>query len=291
MNAPGITHFAEVGSTNDWLLERANDLPDGHWVITDRQTAGRGRRGRSWGDGAGNLMASVLVRADGPVQQLSFVAAIALATALSSALSLTSPLPVDAKASPTAAGGAGGRDSLATGGGSGGEGDPTPDPSRKREGRREEEQRSEGDGRRLLLKWPNDLLLDGKKVSGILLERAGAALVIGFGVNIASFPEGTERPAISLAAAGLLAPAPIDVLARLATAFAEYRALWAAQGFEPIRVRWLAQAAGLGERIVVRLGDDTLHGVFAGLDPDGALTLRLDDGRTRAVHAGEVFAI
>lgn len=276
MNAPGITHLAEVGSTNDWLLERANDLPDGHWVITDRQTAGRGRRGRAWRDGAGNLMASVLVRADGPVQQLSFVAAIALATALSSALPLTSPLPQ--------AGGAGGGGSLATSGGSGGEGDPT-SPSREREGRSEEE------GRRIQLKWPNDLLLDGKKVSGILLERAGAALVIGFGVNIASFPQGTERPAISLAAAGLAIPQPIDVLGGLATAFAEYRALWAVQGFEPIRARWLAQAAGLGDRIVVRLGDNTLEGVFEGLEPDGALTLRLDDGRKRAVHAGEVFAL
>jgi BirA family biotin operon repressor/biotin-[acetyl-CoA-carboxylase] ligase len=259
--APGITHLAEVGSTNDWLLERVGDLPDGHWVITDRQTAGRGRRGRAWGDGAGNLMASVLVRADGPVQQLSFVAAVALATALAS------PLPL--------AGGVGA--SLATGARSDGEDEPT-DPSREQQGR-------------LSLKWPNDLLLDGRKVSGILLERAGTALVIGFGVNIASFPQATERPAISLAAAGLPTPAPIDLLARLATAFAEYRALWAGQGFAPIRNRWLAQAAGLGDRIIVRLGDDPLEGVFEGLDPDGALSLRLDDGRRRAIHAGEVFAL
>ncbi len=237
-----VTHLAAVGSTNDWLLERADALPDGHWVITDRQTAGRGRRGRAWGDGAGNLMASVLVKAEGPVQQLSFVAALALVTAISAVV------PVDAKASPAAA-------------------------------------------ERLRLKWPNDLLLDGEKVSGILLERAGPALVIGFGVNLVSHPEGTERPAISLMAGGLVAPAPIELLGRLATAFAEYRALWAMQGFEPIRSRWLARAAGLGERIVVRLGDDTLHGRFDGLDSDGALLLRLDDGRLRAVHAGEVFAL
>ncbi len=231
-----VTHLAAVGSTNDWLLERADTLPDGHWVITDRQTAGRGRRGRAWGDGAGNLMASVLVKADGPVQQLSFVAALALVTAISAAL-----------------------------------------PS--------------GDAPRLRLKWPNDLLLDGAKVSGILLERAGNALVIGVGVNIASFPEATERPAISLAAAGLPVPTPRDLLEGLAMAFAEYRALWAAQGFGPIQSRWLALAAGVGDRIVVRLGDNTLQGRFEGLGPDGALALRLDDGRLRAVHAGEVFAL
>ena len=228
-----ITHLAEVGSTNDWLLARADALPDGHWVIADRQTAGRGRRGRVWSDGAGNLMASVLVRNEGAVQQLSFVAALAVLAAL---------------------------------------GGPA------------------GDAR-LKLKWPNDVLFNGIKVSGILLERAGDALVIGFGVNIISHPEATERPATSLAAAGLETPTATDVLARLMPAFAEYRALWAAQGFEPIRARWLAQAAGVGDRMIARLGAETLEGRFEGLEPDGALALRLDDGVLRAVHAGEVFAL
>lgn len=234
-----ITHLAEVGSTNDWLLARADDLGDGHWVIADRQTAGRGRRGRAWSDGAGNLMASVLVRAEGEVQQLSFVAALALLAALNAV---------------------------------GGHGPQTAAP-------------------RFCLKWPNDVLLDGVKVSGILLERAGDALVVGFGVNITSHPQATERPAISIAEAGLGAPAALDVLERLMSAFAEYRALWAAEGFEPIRARWLAEAAGKGGRIVARLGDSSLEGVFEGLEPDGALALRLDDGTLRPVHAGEVFAL
>ena len=261
MIPPGITHLAEVGSTNDWLLARAETLLDGHWVIADRQTAGRGRRGRAWGDGAGNLMASVLVKAEGQVQQLSFVAAVALAAALNSRL-------------PPAGG-----ESFTTETHSGSEQDPTLDPSRKRQ------------GGRILLKWPNDLLLDGRKVSGILLERAGNALVIGFGVNIASFPDGIERPAISLAAAGLPTLAPIDLLGGLITAFADYRVLWETQGFEPIRTRWLAQATALGDRIAARLGTETLEGRFEGLAADGALTLRLDDDSLRAIHAGEVFAL
>ena len=197
MTAPAFTHLAEVGSTNDWLLERAVGLADGHWLIADRQTAGRGRRGRAWGDGAGNLMASVIVRANGAVQQLSFVAALALLDALEAA---------------------------------GGQGAATPAP-------------------RFHLKWPNDVLLDGAKVSGILLERAGNALVIGFGANLAQHPGGTERPATSLAAAGLAVPTPLALLALLMPAFAHYRAIWADEGFEAVRNRWLARAAGLGERI------------------------------------------
>lgn len=241
---PGTTQLASVGSTNDWLLQHAPDLPDGHWVIADRQTAGRGRRGRVWKDGAGNLMASVLVRAEGAVQQLSFVAVLALLDALVAS---------------------GGPDLK-------GLGSATPAP-------------------RLSLKWPNDVLLDGLKVSGILLERAGDAIVIGFGVNIASHPDGTERPATSLAAAGMPSLAPVDLLALLMPAFTELRLLWATQGFAPIRARWLAHAAGLGGRIVARLGDQTLEGRFDGLDADGALALRLDDGSLRPVHAGEVFML
>lgn len=259
LTGTNITHLAAVGSTNDWLLERAKDLPDGHWVITDRQTAGRGRRGRVWGDGAGNLMASVLIRAEGQVQQLSFVAALALAAALKSQ--------------------AGGQPGFKATGTAGGERLFALDSA------------CAPDSRRIVLKWPNDLLLDGAKVSGILLERGSDALIIGFGVNLKTFPEGTERPAISLAAAGLPVPAPRDLLSALMPAFAEYRALWASQGFEPIRSRWLALAAGIGDRIAVRLGSETLEGRFEGLELDGALALRLDDGKLRAVHAGEVFAL
>lgn len=240
MNSDAFTHLAEVGSTNDWLLARAETLPDGHWVIADRQTAGRGRRGRVWNDGAGNLMASVLVRAEGPVQQLSFVAAVAL------------------------------RETISASGGRG------PGPQTPIDG--------------LRLKWPNDLLFGGKKLSGILLERSGDALVIGFGVNLAQHPAGLDRPATSLAAAGLVV-APLDLLVGLAATFARQRARWAASGFEPIRADWLAHAAGVGDRIAARLGAETIEGRFEDLAPDGALALRLDDGRLRAVHAGEVFAL
>ena len=230
----GFTHLAEVGSTNDWLLARADALPDGHWVIADRQTAGRGRRGRVWNDGAGNFMGSVLVKATGQVQQLSFVAALALHDALSS---------------------------LA------------------------------GQPARFALKWPNDVLLDGTKCSGVLLERVGEALVIGMGVNLAHHPDGTERPATSLAAAGLAVPTPAALLDELAAAFRHWRDQWATHGFGPIRTAWLSRASGVGSRIVARLGTESPEGIFIGLADDGALLIQLDDGSTRAIHAGEVFAL
>lgn len=150
------------------------------------------------------------------------------------------------------------------------------------------------DASRLSIKWPNDVLLNGVKCAGILLEAsgpgAGDVIAIGIGVNLAHHPAGTESPATSLAAAAS-APPPRDVLTRLAGQFDAWRARWTTVGFAPIRTAWLARARGLGERIRVRLPDETLEGVFQDLDGEGALLLRLDSGRLHPVHAGDVFGI
>jgi BirA family biotin operon repressor/biotin-[acetyl-CoA-carboxylase] ligase len=142
----------------------------------------------------------------------------------------------------------------------------------------------------LKLKWPNDLLLNGRKLSGILLERSGEALVIGIGVNLASHPDIPERPATSLGAEGI-ALGPRELHLALVDRFDDWRARWALHGFAPVRAEWLRHATGLGERVAARLGDDTLEGRFEGLDAEGALLLRLDDGHVRAIHAGEVFSL
>ena len=144
---------------------------------------------------------------------------------------------------------------------------------------------------RLTLKWPNDVLLDGVKLGGILLEGGAGATIIGFGVNLAGHPEGIERPATSLPAAGIAAPPAADVASALAAAFADLRADWRDHGFAPVRAAWLARAAGLGRRLEARLGSETVPGVFTGLAPDGALLLTLPDASVRAIHAGEVFAL
>ena len=148
------------------------------------------------------------------------------------------------------------------------------------------------------LKWPNDVLLAGRKVSGILIESGtvkdggGLWLAIGIGVNLGHAPEGLERPATCLAVHLTdKQPAPVfeDALQHLAGAFEGWRGVWDTQGFDAIATAWTARAAGIGQTCVVRLDRETFDGVAEGLDPDGALRLRTAGGELRRVHAGDVF--
>ena len=138
------------------------------------------------------------------------------------------------------------------------------------------------------VKWPNDVLLDGRKLSGILLEAGSGWLAIGIGINLAEHPANTEFPAISLAAAGMTPPAPDAALTVLAARFAHWRAVWRAGGFEPLRAAWLARAGGLGLPIRARLPHEERRGAFEGIDASGALLLREASG-VHAITAGEVF--
>jgi BirA family transcriptional regulator, biotin operon repressor / biotin---[acetyl-CoA-carboxylase] ligase len=133
------------------------------------------------------------------------------------------------------------------------------------------------------IKWPNDLLVDGAKLAGILLERQGDAVVVGFGVNLAHHPQGLDRPATSLEPP--VAPDPF--LARLAAAFAAWLGRWRAEGLAPVRAAWLAAAHPVGTVLTT----NDVHGRFDGLDESGALRLRLEDGGLRIIHAGDVFLL
>ena len=145
------------------------------------------------------------------------------------------------------------------------------------------------------VKWPNDVLANGQKISGILLESASqggadpAWLAVGIGINLKHHPADTEFPATSLPALGLAAPEPREALSRLAASFAKWYEVWRAQGFAPIRDAWLARAAGLGTRIRARLTNGETMGIFEGIDTNGALLLRETQDRVRAIAAGEVF--
>lgn len=139
----------------------------------------------------------------------------------------------------------------------------------------------------LSLKWPNDVLAEGRKIAGILLESERDWLVIGIGVNLASYPE--DVPAISLKALGKAPPSPRLALGHLAQSFAKWYERWQDQGFAPIREAWLARAAGLGARLTVRLPREEIEGVFQGIDETGALELGLAGGAVRKITAGEVF--
>ncbi|WP_375398278.1 biotin--[acetyl-CoA-carboxylase] ligase [uncultured Sphingomonas sp.] len=143
----------------------------------------------------------------------------------------------------------------------------------------------------LRLKWPNDLLVDGAKLSGILLERAGDAVVIGVGANLAHRPADLDRPATSLAALGL-ALDPETFLETLAAAFARWLTCWRGEGIAPVRQRWLDRAYPRGSALTARLPDGTrIDGLFDGLDGNGALVLRLADGTRRVIHAGDIFLL
>ncbi|MHA3793075.1 MULTISPECIES: biotin--[acetyl-CoA-carboxylase] ligase [Sphingomonadales] len=144
---------------------------------------------------------------------------------------------------------------------------------------------------RLAIKWPNDLLADGAKISGILLEGAGDAVVVGIGVNLAHRPEGIDRPATSLAALGLSPPEPGDFAAELAAVFAAWLARWRTEGLGVVLARWQARAHPPGTALRVRAPEGEIEGLYEGLAADGALRLRTSDGRIHLVHAGDVFLL
>lgn len=136
------------------------------------------------------------------------------------------------------------------------------------------------------IKWPNDLIVGGAKLAGILLEREGEAVVIGFGANLAFHPEDIDRPATSLAALAGAAPEPAAFLDHLAEVFTRRLADWRS-GLPAIRTAWLAAAHPVGTALSTPEGE----GLFEGLDESGALRLRLAGGKVRSVHAGDVFLI
>lgn len=209
------------------------------WITALRQTAGRGRRGRAWETGQGNLAATYLFHSDkrpGEAAQISFVAALAVADLADHYVpaSLVS------------------------------------------------------------LKWPNDLLVAGKKAAGILAEsgqaKEGLWVAVGIGVNLASAPVSAERPATTFAEhMRAPPPAPLDALTVLGEAFERWRNLWEGGGFGPIADAWTHRAHGIGDHCVARLPGETVEGVAEGLDPDGALRLRTSDGTLRRITAGDVF--
>jgi BirA family biotin operon repressor/biotin-[acetyl-CoA-carboxylase] ligase len=146
----------------------------------------------------------------------------------------------------------------------------------------------------LRLKWPNDILLGGAKIGGILLESATQpgsdmpAIVIGTGLNLASSPLELDRPVTSLAANGVNVT-PARAMSALAWATAEWLSLWnGGRAFDRIRAAWLERAQPVGGAISVHIGEDRLSGRFLGIDELGALRLSLASGEERRITAGDV---
>lgn len=230
-----------VGSTNALALAMAREGDLGRlWVVARAQTAGRGRRGRSWDSPPGNLYSSLLLvdAADrGAAGTISFVAGIALDRALGDV------------AGPESAS-------------------------------------------RFALKWPNDVLCDGRKVAGILVEGEETGgrtfTVIGIGVNCRSHPDlGGAMPSGDLRSMGFEVE-PEALFPRLAHRMAEALALWdRGRNFAAIREAWLSRAVGIGAGIHVAMTGAEAEGAFETVDSIGRMVVRLADGTRKTISAGD----
>lgn len=243
-----IIHFEDLDSTNLEARRRAEAGQIGPlWIRADRQTQGRGRRGREWTSEPGNLFCTGLYPHFGDLRQaaqMSFVAALALYNTVETYL-----------------------------------------PSHI-----------------ISLKWPNDVLISGKKTAGILLESGQSNdtpwIAVGIGLNLVSHPENSDTAAThilghinpnQLSAPEPVVPEPHTTGAILAARFDHWRHVLVTEGFTPVREAWTARAKGLGEVVTVRLPNETFSGIALGLGPDGELQVRLEGGTMRDVHAGDVF--
>ena len=222
-----LVSLRRIDSTNAEALRcAAEGAPHGTVVLAAEQTAGRGRRGRSWLPAPGNLYMTVLVRLpEGrATAQLSFVTAVALGEAM----------------------------------------DPETD---------------------FRFKWPNDLLVGGRKIAGILIEADGDAAAVGIGLNAARTPDGVSDTATDLG--GRIDAATL--CGRICGAFDGWYRRWLDDGFGPVRDAWLSGAAGLGEVATARSAQGAVSGRFDRLTADGAAVLVDASGSETEIAAGEVF--
>ena len=233
--------FEEIDSTNAEAVRRAAAGDTGPcWIRATLQSAGRGRRGRTWTSDPGNLFLTYLgaiARPPGEIALLSFAAALAVADVADHVI---------------------GRPAA-------------------------------------LVKWPNDVLIVGRKVAGILLESGATPngrtwVAIGIGINVASAPADVTQPIVALTAVNGAKAITLDALETL---LRRRVAFWAGclerDGFAPLREAWLKRAHGLGAPVIARLGQEEVAGVLRGLSADGALELEIPDKGTRLITAGEVF--
>lgn len=147
----------------------------------------------------------------------------------------------------------------------------------------------------LRLKWPNDVLVNGRKISGILLESSAtpdnnlAWLIVGVGVNIAKVPGAVGETGTSLHDLGASDAGVDKCLVEFTGHFWHWLQCWRSAGFAPIRAAWLERCGGMGQPLRVRVGREQFDGRFENLDGDGALIVELPNGDLRRVTAGEVF--
>jgi BirA family biotin operon repressor/biotin-[acetyl-CoA-carboxylase] ligase len=238
-----LVYVEEIDSTQRLAAElAARDAAEGDAVLSELQTAGRGRMGRTWHSPPGKgLWCSIILRPSLPLSQaplLTFLAAVAVCRSIRRSARVPA-----------------------------------------------------------MIKWPNDILVDGKKVCGILLESHAegeqirhVVAGIGIGVNLekSDYPADLASIATSLR---IEAGRPIDREALLADLMKELENLYElflAEGFQPIRALWEALNCTVGKRIQVRDASGFVEGTAEGMDPDGGLVVRLSDGGAVKLFSGEI---
>lgn len=141
----------------------------------------------------------------------------------------------------------------------------------------------------VVLKWPNDVLLDGAKACGMLLESAEQAVVVGIGINVGFAPDLPDRVTAALADAAVRPLPDLDLLMHdLATHFSQRLHQWRLWPIEQLFAAWCERAHPIGAPLTVTAESESLSGTFAGLGEDGSLRLRLGDGTVRQIYAGDV---
>ena len=302
-----IQTHQELGSTSSRLLElvRSGLANHNQVLVAKTQTAGRGRYGRDWQSDLGNLYFSLLLRADNynklsPL--LSFIAAVALVQALEQYAEyiraaqkdeerqnsqqksfIERKTPVNQLLQRSFRSSSFEQHSVSQ----------YIRAAQKDEERQNSQQKPDLQGS-FSCKWPNDILLNGKKIAGILLEGdfangASDFVVIGVGVNLLSNPTLTTHPASNIKAELAIELDSEELLKGFLDKFSALYDNWLNFGFKAVRNAWLAKAHNINQQILVRLSNQEFQGKFKDLDQEGNLVLELADGSTKLISSGEVF--
>lgn len=238
-----VRYFDHCTSTNSVATEAAvTGLQGPTWFVASKQSAGRGRRGRAWTSGEGNLYCSLSTRLNVKIADLSTLPYVVSLAVRDCFIDL-------------------GCDSAS-----------------------------------VRCKWPNDVLVDEHKASGILIESSAGQdqtidfVVIGIGLNLASYPNDAQFPATSLQERLRKRVAVTEAFKSLAFRLNERLGRWQPKDVSGLIEEWRAVSWGLGHRREIRTVDESFMATLTGLNNQGGLMLTLDDGSTRTLYAGDVFA-
>ncbi|WP_202070104.1 biotin--[acetyl-CoA-carboxylase] ligase [Rickettsia tillamookensis] len=259
--------FDEIDSTSSEAMRTAKSglIDSNYAVLAKSQTKARGRSGKNWQSRVGNLHVSLLIKPDKELEllpQLSFVAALAVYESIE-LLTMSS------------------RGSLCHSRKSG-----NPEKFLK-------EMDSRFCGNDIRLKWPNDVLVNGRKIAGILLESVKVEnnyyLIIGIGINITYHPDNIDQPTTCLVSENLPPIEPQALLEKLIENFEKYYQIWHNNGFSFIRKKWLEHAYKLHENISVKYQNDIVTGLFKDIDSTGRIILQLPSKKIISFSTAELF--